>query len=76
MKWHDEKKLFQCETCKINFTEKGTLRKHFASFHEGREQLKRENSVVKKVFYCVYCNKSFVGALRAHIKTVHEGQKP
>ena len=49
--------------CEVSFTERGTLRKHFQTVHEGH-----------KDFKCNFCGKSFTEGhnLNKHIEHVHE----
>ena len=63
----EKKKSFKCEICNSHFTQKGKLKLHSSSVHEGKKQVR-----------CEMCGKSFQQktSLTRHIATVHEGKKP
>ncbi len=58
-----KKKAFKCEICGNGFTQKGSLKTHIQTIHEGQN------------FTC-FCGKVFTqkGNLKKHIQTIHEGQ--
>ena len=61
-----KKKPFKCDICGYSFSEKGSLKKHITSVHEG-----------KKPFKCDLCDYSFSRKdnMNNHIASVHKGKK-
>ena len=57
------KKFFKCNICETKFTQKGSLKMHISSVHEG-----------KKPFECQLCEYtgSKKGHLKRHIELVHD----
>ena len=60
-------KQFKCDVCFKKFANKGYLKNHVASVHEG-----------KKTFKCEFCNHTFSQKinLKSHVASIHEGKKP
>jgi uncharacterized Zn-finger protein len=59
-------RVIECEVCHRRFGEKGSLRTHIRTVHEG-----------VRGFECEVCHRRFgqKGSLRTHIRTVHEGDR-
>ena len=57
---------YECDSCGKSFSEKGKLKRHIYTVHEGHRDYK-----------CESCEKSFstVDNLKRHMHTVHEGHK-
>ena len=73
MKAHERKKLqpkvvkpWACDLCDATFGEKGKLKRHTESVHEG-----------KKPFSCAFCDSRFSQkkGLESHVDSVHEEKK-
>jgi zinc finger/BTB domain-containing protein 26 len=62
----EKKKFLICEICNTHFTQKGSLKLHSSSVHEGKKQVR-----------CEMCGQSFQQkcSLTRHIAEVHEGKK-
>ena len=89
---HEGNKPFNCELCDYRSHQKGDLKKHVATVHEGNKQTKRlicnekrdtknHNAAiheVRKPFKCDICDYtcSRKRNLNRHVETVHEGNKP
>ena len=71
---HLKLKPFQCDLCKISFSERGSLKHHIKVIHKG------ERTEPKKKFQCPHCeNERFFGCsgdLKRHVNAIHLKLKP
>ena len=50
---HEVKKPFRCDTCGVNFSQKGTLNDHILRIHE---RINKHQSFKRYLFTCIDCD--------------------
>ena len=63
----ESKRIYKCDKCNLKYTTRGSLNRHKADFHEGKEM----------EYKCKLCDQSYSDKqqLKEHISNIHHGMK-